>query len=174
MSIVRIIIDTDLSAIGFNSVCNMSPGELEGANALSSYFASLAGGNQIGLVDVVTGAVQARATITSTGTATNNETMLLCNVTLTAKTSGAVSANGEFNISAVVATQATNMALAINSVAGLSGIVTATSALGVVTITSIVPGKLSNGLQLSEALGNVTATAFSGGVNGTAFRLDLR
>lgn len=113
------------------------------------------------------GAVQAHATITSTGTASNNETMSLANTTLTAKTSGAVPSSGQFNISAVVATQATSIALAINSIAALSGIVTATSLAGVVTVTAVKPGIGGNGLQMSEALTNVTVTQFSGGSNGT-------
>lgn len=113
------------------------------------------------------GAIQATATITSTGAASNNETASVANQTLTAKTSGAVPANGEFNVSGTVATQATNIALAINSVVALQHIVSATSALGVVTITARHPGVSGNGLQISEALSNVTATAFSGGSNGT-------
>lgn len=111
------------------------------------------------------GPVAATATITSTGAASNNETMLLCNQTLTAKTSGAVAANGEFNLSATVGTQAANIAAAINAVAALSGVVTATAALGVVTVTSVYPGIIGNGLQISESLTNVTATAFAGGAN---------
>jgi hypothetical protein len=117
------------------------------------------------------GPISATATITSTGTASNNETMLLCNQTLTAKTSGAVAANGEFNISATPTTQATNIAAAINAVAALSGVVTATSALGVVTVTAVTPGITGNGLQISESLSNVTATAFSGGVNANVVTL---
>lgn len=117
------------------------------------------------------GAVQATATITSTGSASNGETMSLLNVTLTAKTSGADPTAGEFNISGTVGTQATNIALAINSVATLSGKVTATASLGVVTVTSAIAGIIGNGLQISEALTNVTCTQFSGGTNGTAATL---
>lgn len=139
----------------------------ESVQRISSYFAAIAGGPFAGSVKVTTGAVQATATITSTGSAVNNETASVANQTLTAKTSGAVAANGEFNISGTVATQAANIAAAINAVAALSGTVTATSALGVVTITAVAPGTMGNGLQISEALTNVTATAFTGGVDGT-------
>lgn len=117
------------------------------------------------------GPIVATATITSTGSASNNETMLLCNQTLTAKTSGAVAANGEFNISGTVGTQAANIAAAINAVAALSGVVTATAALGVVTVTSVTPGIVGNGLQISESLTNVTIAAFSGGVNARVITL---
>lgn len=111
------------------------------------------------------GPAAATATITSTGSASNNETALVCNQTLTAKTSGAVAANGEFNISGTVGTQAANIAAAINAVAALKNQVVATAALGVVTITSLVPGTIGNGLQISESLTNVTATAFAGGTD---------
>lgn len=111
------------------------------------------------------GPVAATATITSTGSASNNETMLLANQTLTAKTSGAVAANGEFNISGTVGTQAANIAAAINVVVALQKTVTATAALGVVTVTAVVPGTTGNGLQISESLTNVTATAFAGGTD---------
>ena len=117
------------------------------------------------------GAVQATATITSTGSAVNNETMSLLNTTLTAKTSGATPSAGEFNISGTVATQATSIALAINSVAALAGKVTATSLAGVVTVTSVIAGIIGNGLQISESLTNVTVTQFTGGTNGTATTL---
>ena len=117
------------------------------------------------------GPVAASATITSTGSASNGETMSLCNVTLTAKTSGAVAANGEFNISGTVGIQAANIAAAINAVAALSGVVSATAALGVVTVVSVAPGIVGNGLQISESLTNVTCTQFLGGVNATVVTL---
>lgn len=117
------------------------------------------------------GAVQATATITSTGTASNNETASICNQTITAKTSGADATLGEFNISGTVGTQATNIAAAINGKAALAAFVSATSLAGVVTITARAGGTVGNAYQLSEALSNVTATQFTGGTNGTATTL---
>lgn len=167
-SMNRIDLSVPVSAATLNGwlrpVAGFSP---ETLGRISSYFAGISGGAFAGNTRLTTGAVQATATITSTGIATNGQTALVANQTLTAVTSGAVPANGEFNISAVVATQAANIALAINSVVALSGVVTATSALGVVTITSVPGGTIGNGLQISEGLSNVTATAFSGGVDGT-------
>jgi hypothetical protein len=145
---------------------------------LAQYFAAIAGAVYAGKVHEVTGAIQAQATITvSAGGSSNNETMLLGNVTLTAKTSGAVAANGEFNISATAATQAASMVTAINTVSTLSGVVTATNTLGVITVTAVAPGTIGNGLQLSESLTNVAITHAFGtsvaGVDGHTFNYHI-
>lgn len=140
---------------------------------LLSYFRGFAKGTRRGNWRVRQGTIQATATITSTGIATAADTVTVANIVLTAVASGAVPANGEWNISAVVATQAASIALAINSIATLTGKVTATSALGVVTITSVVPGLVGNGLQISESASNVTNTAFASGTNGTSYNLTL-
>lgn len=135
-------------------------------NALNGVQAGKLGGS-VSLTASTTDAVAATATITSTGTASNNETMSLLNVTLTAKTSGAVAASGEFDISGTVGTQATNIAAAINAVSTLTGKVTASANAGVVTVTSVIPGLIGNGLQISESLSNVTVTQFTGGAGGS-------
>ena len=55
------------------------------------------------------GPVAAAGLLTSTGAASNNDTGLVCNQTITAKTSGAVPANGEFDLSATVGTPTTDI-----------------------------------------------------------------
>ncbi len=123
-------------------------------------------------VEEMVGAIQALATVTvSTGGSSNGETMSIANVTLTAETSGADPTLGQFNISATADTQAASMVTAINTVAALQGIVTASHVLGVITLTSVIAGVVGNGLQLSEALTNVAIThawgASVAGTNGT-------
>lgn len=174
MALQRIVVETPLTAA--QDAANMrlnGLGSWRNVFALFSWLRGFAKGTRNGNIKIKQNAIRSTATITSTGTASNNETMVLANVTLTAKTSGAVAASGEFNISGTVATQATNIAAAINAVPTLTGIVTATSSLGVVTVTASVPGLLGQGLQISEALSNVTATAFAGGTDGTAYNLTL-
>lgn len=169
MSFVNILLSVPDSAKTMNDIYLQIPAALNQFSGLGlvNLLSDMVDGAQVAYTTVSNGMVQATATITSTGSAVNNETMLLANVTLTAKTSGAVAANGEFNISATPTTQAANIAAAINAVPALASIVVATSALGVVTVTSTDPGKAGNGLQISEALTNVTATAFTGGSDGS-------
>lgn len=124
---------------------------------------------------LLTGAAYGTATLTvsSTGSA-NDETCSICNVTFTAKTSGAT--GNQFNISTTAATQASNMATAFNASADLAGIVTAEAVGAVVTLTSVAPGTIGNGLQISESLTNVALSAFvteDTGVDGTTYSFDL-
>lgn len=119
------------------------------------------------------GAVQATATYTVSSTGpTNGQVGTLVNQNLTAKTSGAVPANGEFNINASPTIVATGIALAINSTVAISALVTATSSSGVVTITAKHAGATGNGLQISAGnWSNIVAAQFSGGTTSTVVTL---
>lgn len=109
-------------------------------------------------------AVKATGTITFSSLA-NNDTITISGVTLTAKTSGAGA--GEFNLGADDTAAAANAVIAINSNTTLDGMVVATSALGVITLTAISPGELGNAVTLAiSAHGSVSAARMSGGTNG--------
>lgn len=101
-------------------------------------------------------ATAATGTLTvATGGSAADETCSIAGVTFTAKASGAT--GNQFNVSATAATQATNMATAINASASLTGIVTASASNGVVTITAAKKGLIGNGIAISEGtLANVT------------------
>lgn len=174
MSLQRLIINSDLSAVGFQSVCDLSPGQIPATENFLNYIAGLMGGNYMALLSFAVGAVQASSTFTvAAGGSTNGQAGTLLNTTLSAVTSGADPALGQFNISATAATQAASMVIAINTVLGTK--VLATSALGVVTITALVPGVIGNGLQISAGnLSNVTAGSWANGSDGTAYSIDLR
>lgn len=174
MSLQRIVIETPLTATQDAANLRLNgTGSWRNVFALLSWLRGFAKGTRRGNMKVKVGTVQATATITSTGAAVAAETVTVANIVLTAVASGAVPANGEWNVSATPTVQAASIALAINSIATLTGKVTATSALGVVTITSVVPGLMGNGLQISEAATNVTNTAFVSGTDGTAYNLTL-
>ncbi len=135
-----------------------------------AYLHAIAGAVYSGAAVETTGAVNAYGLITSTGTATAADEMTVANVTLTAKTSGADYTAGEFDISGTVGTQATNIARAINSTDDFAGIVTATHALGVVTVTAVAPGAMGNGIELDlGTMHNMSVTAFAHGADGNTF-----
>lgn len=175
MSLQRLVIDTgSLSADGFKSVCDLSPGQLPALQNLENYIGAISGGNQMASIAIKVGAVQAAGSLTvAAGGSTATQACTICNVTLTARASNP--AANEFVVSATAATQAANMAAAINASADLAGKVVATvPSGGIVLITSLVPGLMGNGLQLSAGnLGNVTLAAFADGTDGTSYTLDL-
>ena len=174
-SFQRLIITSDGTAADFRSICDLSPGALPAVNNFADYIGGLLGGNYMAKLEWATGAVQATGSIVSTGTATAAQTMKIANQTLTAKASGAVPADGEFNVSATPATQATSIALAINSMPELSGIVTAVAVDGTVTVTAVQPGVVGNGIELVDVdLANVAVTGMANGSDGTTYTQDLR
>lgn len=173
MSLTNIVLNSPLSATELKSVLNLAPGQLVGLNNFIDFLGGTAGGVYPASLAFKVGAVQATGTLTvAAGGSANNQQMAVCNVIFTAKTSGAT--GNEFNISATAATQATNMANAINASANLTGKVTAVALNGVVTLTAAQPGLLGNGLNLDEgSLANVTKSAFANGADGTSYTLNL-
>lgn len=173
MSLQRIILNSPLSADGFKSVCDLAPGQLPALQNLANYLESLPD-QQSALLDIQVGAVQASATFTvSAGGSSNGQIGTLLNQNLTAVTSSANPALGQFNISATAATQAASMVLAIEAVLGSQVSVSRNNA--VITVVAKVPGALGNGLQISAGnLANVAAGAFAGGSDGSSYSLDLR
>lgn len=112
-------------------------------------------------------AVSASTTGTFTGSPSNNETITVNGVVFTAKTSGAT--GNQFNIGSSVTANAANLATAINAstTAGIINTVGATSALGVVTFFSIVPGSVGLNIPITEALSNFTVAAATFSTGGT-------
>lgn len=142
---------------------------------IGDWFRGIAVGAYRGTVITRVGAVKATATWTfaSTGPAAD-ETVTICGTTFTAKSSGAT--GDQWNRSDTVATSAANLAAAINAsaTAKVTGAVIASSALGVVTVTSLVPGTVGNGIEISAGTAaNTTLSSggFTGGTNGTSHTL---
>ena len=172
MSLQRIVIDTPITALDFTSVVNLAPLGRPALQSLEQYFAALQGGLQsTNSLKVLVGAVQAAGTFTFSSTGpTNSQTCTIAGVTFTAKTSASLA--NEFTISATPATVAANLAAAINASASGAGIVTATSLLGVVTVTVVVPGTIGNGIVLSAGtLSNTVVVTPVGGLDGTEYSL---
>lgn len=112
-------------------------------------------------------AVSASTTGTFTGAPTAADTITVNGVVFTARASGAVA--NEFNIGTSVTATAANLAAAINAstTTGIVGVVGASSAAGVVTFFSIVPGAVGKNIPIVESLGNFTLAAVTFSTGGT-------
>lgn len=144
----------------------------EAAAALAAELSGFASGARsarlsLKVEDVTTGD---RASATATcATVVEDDVLTIGDVSLTAKDSP--SGESEVDVGASNTIMAANFAAAINAHSGLLGIVTATSAAAVVTITSTQPGRIGEFITLAEtgttitlsasALGGVTATQYA-------------
>jgi hypothetical protein len=101
------------------------------------------------------------ATVVATNTLTIN------GVVFTAVAAGAV--GNQFNVGGNDTVTAANIAAAINAsvTAGVQGVVTATSALAVVTITAVQPGLTGNAISLASSGATLTVSGakLTGGTN---------
>lgn len=174
MAFMNIVINGNDTSADLGKILADTAGNTKGiANRLAAYMASLPGPRG-GTVTVNRGAVQATGTLTFTGLPLAAETFTINGTTITARASGAV--NDEFNIGADATATAANVVTAINaSTTPAVTDVTASSAAGVVTFTSDVPGVVGNNIGLTEALTNATVSGatLASGTNGTKTTLTL-
>lgn len=130
------------------------------ANLLIDFIAALASGVRMGSMNV---GVDDGDGVAATGTVTfaslaNNDTVTVGTQVFTAKTSGASGAN-QFNLGANDTDAATNFAAAVNAHASLLGVVTASPAAAVTTITSAVKGLIGNQIGIAiSAHGSVSGS----------------
>jgi phage tail sheath gpL-like len=169
MASITFQVNTDKSIT--SSEFNAASSRQKSLSNASSLLSGLASGSVNGKVDVhynATNGVAAAATITIThANVTNNDTTTICNTVITAATSG----NGttSWTIGADATADATALKNCINANTTLNKIVVATSAAGVVTITSVVKGLIGNGLALATSDATAFAlVAFTGGTGGSS------
>jgi hypothetical protein len=128
------------------------------------YFQKVCSGSRAGVVQTKIGAVKAAGTVTLVSQVATN-TVTINGVVLTAVASGATT--DQYNVGGGDTTAAASLASAINANTTLDGMVVATSSLGVVTVTALVPGELGNAITLAiSANGSVSAARMAGGTNG--------
>lgn len=137
----------------------------EQLSALRGFFHGMAGGDRIGkLIAQVTSGDQTTAsgTFTFSGAASASDTVLINGVTFTAETSGA--SGNQWNIGSSATQTAANLAAAINASATAlaSGTVIATSALGVVTLTSLLSGVIGNAITIAKGTDSGSVNTVSG------------
>lgn len=138
---------------------------------VEQYILRLASGNELAqsasippqlIVTVQDNEVKASGTITFTGVGAASDTILINGVTFTAVASGAT--GNQWNVGGTVTASATNLAAAINAsvTALVAGYVTASSAAGVVTITSAFFGTSGNQTTTAEGVDSGSAMTVSG------------
>ncbi len=142
-------------------------GSSETIQNIAKYLQSLAIGKGLNVVYFDT-AVSASTTGTFTGDPSAGDTVTINGVAFTARASGAVA--NEYNITAgSVTANAAALAAAINAsvTARIINTVGATSALGVVTFYSIVPGSTGIPATITESTSNFTVAAATFTTGGT-------
>lgn len=114
------------------------------------------------------GGVAASGTVTLSSFA-NNDTVTIGNQVFTAKTSGA-SGNNQFNLGADDTAAAAALAVKVNAHPSLTNVISAVSALGVVTVSAVPLSASGNmfGLAIS-AHGSVSGAYMTGGVAATSY-----
>ncbi len=122
-------------------------------HSIRNFFHALAGRDRSASVTTqVTSGDQTTAsgTFTFTGHASANDTVLINGVTFTGETSGA--GNNQWNIGASATATALALANAINAstTALVSGVVKATPAAGIVTISSLLSGQAGNAVTIAK------------------------
>jgi len=134
---------------------------------LSNYFRALAARHELATVEVQSSAsdpVAASATITLASCAT--DTVTIGGITFTGTASPTTELH--FETDGTDTADAAALAAAVNAHTTLSLVVSATSALGVVTVTSLVKGVVGNFITLAETGSTITisAGALAGGTGG--------
>lgn len=148
--------------------CNTTgPGAWDTVNDIAAFLQTEALGRGIDIRYYDT-AVSASTTGTFTGDPTAAETVTVNGVVFTARASGAVANEYNFVPGNVTATAAA-LAASINAsvTAGIINTVGATSALGVVTFYSIVPGSVGLNIPISESTSNFTVAQSTFTTGGT-------
>lgn len=132
----------------------------EAITALQAELSGLASGARSGRLTLTiqdaSAGDRASATIT-VGTESADDTVVIGDVTLTWKASP--SGESEVDIGGTSTISATNLAAAINAHTQLGGVVTATSAAAVVTVTAALPGRIGEQVTLVETGSSVTVSS---------------
>ena len=141
----------------------------DGIKAVAALLSSIAARHTRGIVEVQTGAV---APVAASGTLTlvsavATDAVTIGTTTFTATSTPSLSTDWEIDGASDTA-DAASLAAAINAHATVSQIVTASSALGVVTITAKQKGVVGNFIPLSSADATITASGafLTGGTGG--------
>lgn len=135
---------------------------------LKDYFKMITSGIRPGVVQTKSAAVKASGTFTC-ATLVANDTLTINGIVFTAVGTAATAL--QFTIGGTPTISAANAVAKINSDTTLDGMIIATSATSVITITALIPGEIGNALTIANSA-NATASAarLASGTNGTQER----
>lgn len=136
---------------------------------LKDYFKMFTSGMRPAVVQTKVNAAKASGTITLASFVAT-DVVTVNGIAFTCKSSGA-SGLTEFNVGGDDTASAANIATVLNAHTTLDGMIIATSATTVVTITALLPGEIGNAVTLAiSAHGSVSGARLSGGTNGDVER----
>ncbi len=161
MAVLKLAISSARDDSTLEGYFETAGGSREIGNRIVNYVSSVVSGNESAMsssippqiaISIQENEVRASATVTFSDHATANDTIIINGVTFTAKATGA-GAN-EFNVGVSATASATNFAAAVNAsvTALVAGYVTASSALGVVTVTSVFYGLAGNQATIAAVI----------------------
>lgn len=172
--ILKMELKLDETSADLENKLKLSSGSKEKVLAgFNNLWSGIAGGIYPASVDAELGAVKASGTVTCASVQAADE-VTIDGVVLTA-VSGTPAAD-EFDISGSDTADAASLVAAIAANATLAARVSASSALGVVTIQARDAGALGNSISLASSNGTrlaVSAAALASGANGTQYSFEF-
>lgn len=171
MGILKLKISTARPSTYLTTTFERISGSRQIANQIVNFLTGILSGSEGALSATVPPSINvivqgnetfATGTFTFTGAASASDTVLINGVTFTAEASGAT--GNQWNIGLTATATAANLAAAINgSVTALvAGYVTATSALGVVTVSSAIPSISGNMATIAKGTDSGSVNTASG------------
>lgn len=134
---------------------------------LKDFFKAITSGMRPAVVKTKAEMVKASGTITLASIVAN-DTITISGVGFTAKGTAATAL--EFDVGVSDTATAANAVAKINADTTLDGMIIATSATSVITVTALVAGELGNAVTIGISRGTTSAARLSGGTNGAQER----
>ncbi len=176
MTIQRLYIDTDLTADGFKSQCDLAPLGLPALNNFINYMVALSGGNQMAGLTFNVAMVKATGTFIFASVIAT-DVIAINGVDFTCVASGAT--GNQFNVGMTDTATAANAVIAINASAtalasGQAGVV-ATSSVATITLTAKQPGVSGNAITITTPDVTITPSGarLTGGTDGTTYSVPM-
>ena len=170
MAFSTIVIEHDESADDIARVLLAQSGDrvAQGTKLINAFKNFISGFRKAKMI-IATTAVKASGTYTLTS-AIATDVVTINGTAFTCVSSGAT--GNQFNVGADDTETAANLAASINASSDLTGIVTATSALGVVTVSAAIPSKMGNAITIASSDATIVASGarLTGGTSGASTR----